>query len=199
MSDNNQPPAALTTTVASAEAQLGSAAAPAPAPAGEDARTTVTTTTTMTTTTKTETAEEAPAPAAPAAAGAAGLAAALSAVAALAALAVSSPHAVPPASHFCIDVECVATGPTHNDRAVAQIALVVSEAVKLFLDPPPRFFPSPSLDPLFALQRPPSTLFPHLIHLHPSIHRSILLSIRTSTSASSSTSLSSPTGQSPPT
>jgi len=118
----------------------------------------------MTTTTKTETAEEAPAPAAPAAAGAAGLAAALSAVAALAALAVSSPHAVPPASHFCIDVECVATGPTHNDRAVAQIALVVSEAVKLFLDPPP-FFP-------LSLSRPPFRSPAPSLHSLPPSHPS---------------------------
>jgi hypothetical protein len=125
----------------------------------------------MTTTTKTETAEEAPAPAAPAAAGAAGLAAALSAVAALAALAVSSPHAVPPASHFCIDVECVATGPTHNDRAVAQIALVVSEAVKLFLDPPPVFSPLPLSTP-FSLSSalPPLSSSISSISIHPSIH-----------------------------
>ncbi len=29
-----------------------------------------------------------------------------------------------PASHYSIDVECVATGTDHNSRAVAQIALV---------------------------------------------------------------------------
>ena len=30
----------------------------------------------------------------------------------------------PPPTHFCIDVECVATGTTHGDRAVAHVALV---------------------------------------------------------------------------
>ena len=31
----------------------------------------------------------------------------------------------PPATHYSIDVECVATGRDHNSRAVAQISLVV--------------------------------------------------------------------------
>ena len=31
------------------------------------------------------------------------------------------------ATHFSIDVECVATGTTHHDRAIAQIALVALE------------------------------------------------------------------------
>ena len=32
---------------------------------------------------------------------------------------------LPPPTHYSIDVECIATGPTHLDRAVAQISLVV--------------------------------------------------------------------------
>ena len=36
------------------------------------------------------------------------------------------PVQLPPPTHFSIDVECIATGPTHLDRAVAQISLVVS-------------------------------------------------------------------------
>lgn len=35
-------------------------------------------------------------------------------------------YAAAPATHFSIDVECVATGFTHNARAVAQVAIVVS-------------------------------------------------------------------------
>jgi hypothetical protein len=34
-------------------------------------------------------------------------------------------QSVAPATHFSIDVECVATGRDHNARAVAQISLVV--------------------------------------------------------------------------
>lgn len=34
----------------------------------------------------------------------------------------------PVAQYYSIDVECVATGASHNDRAVAQISLVVSFA-----------------------------------------------------------------------
>jgi hypothetical protein len=33
--------------------------------------------------------------------------------------------AIPRAEYYSIDVECVATGLTHNSRAVAQVALVV--------------------------------------------------------------------------
>jgi len=37
-------------------------------------------------------------------------------------------YAAPPLStHYCIDVECVATGTDHNARSVAQVALVVSK------------------------------------------------------------------------
>lgn len=34
---------------------------------------------------------------------------------------------LPPATHFSIDVECVATGVDHNARSVAQFSLVVSQ------------------------------------------------------------------------
>ena len=39
---------------------------------------------------------------------------------------------LPPATHYSIDVECVATGLDHNARGVAQIALVVITLPWLF-------------------------------------------------------------------
>ena len=197
---DNQPPA---TSTAAAEAQpqppgsVAAAAAAAAAPAGEAATTSTTTAATATTvtvtTTTTTTTEDAPAPPPPP--GAAGLAAALSAVASLAALALSNPGAVPPATHFCIDVECVATGTTHNDRAVAQIALVVRKGASGkkvflggFLD---SFFPRPppSLYHLFFFFFLSLSLFlhsPQLQNLHRAAKKPPLSSQnRTSMSASS--------------
>ncbi len=40
-------------------------------------------------------------------------------------------YAQPAATHYSIDVECVATGTDHNSRSVAQFALVVSSAAEL--------------------------------------------------------------------
>lgn len=45
-----------------------------------------------------------------------------------------TPQSFPP-THFSIDVECIATGPTHLERAVAQISLVVSPSAVPCLSP----------------------------------------------------------------
>ena len=49
-----------------------------------------------------------------------------------------TPSAAPPPTLLAIDVECVATGHTHNDRAVAQIAVVderMRTLVNVFVKP----------------------------------------------------------------
>ena len=47
------------------------------------------------------------------------------AAAAQAAAAGLAPQALlPPPTHYCIDVECCASGTSHNDRVISQISLV---------------------------------------------------------------------------